>query len=172
MKERVISTALILILNIILQSTLFQAIRIVNIMPNTSIIIIVSYALLRGRTEGAAVGCFSGVLTDIFFGTSFGFYAFLGMMTGYICGRSFHNLYRENYILPIMISSAAVFIYENIIYFTGFLFKGNTEYFYFLIHLIIPEMVYTGVFSIIIYRLLFAVNDWLEQREKYRYRLF
>lgn len=172
MRTRIITTSLILILNLILQSTLFQAIRIADIIPNTSIIIIISYAILRGRTEGAAVGCFSGILTDIFFGTSFGFYGLLGMLTGYLCGRSFHHLYRENYLLPIMISAIAVFIYENIIYLTGFLFSGNTEYFYFLIHLIIPEMVYTAVFSIIIYRLLFALNDWLEDKEKYRYRLF
>ncbi|MBO8434427.1 MAG: rod shape-determining protein MreD [Tyzzerella sp.] len=172
MRARVLTTTIILILNLILQSTIFQHIRIADIMPNTSIIIIISYAILRGSTEGAIVGCFSGLLTDIFFGNSIGFYGFLGMMTGYLCGRSFHNLYRENYILPIMISATAVFIYESIVYFTGFLFNGNTNYIYFLVKLIVPEMVYTGIFSMIIYRLLFALNDWLEEKEKYRYRLF
>ena len=172
MNLRIFVTALIILLNVILQSTFFQLIKIVNIVPNTSIILIISYSLLRGRTEGAIVGCFTGMLIDIFFGISFGFYSFICMVTGYLCGRSFHHLYRENYILPIMISSITVFIYESIIYFTGFLFRGNTEYIYFLINLIIPEMVYTGIVSMIIYRLLFAINDWLEEKEKYRYRRF
>ena len=33
-------------------------------------------------------------------------------------------------------------------------------------------MVYTAVITVPIYRILFGVNDWLELKEKYKYRLF
>ena len=36
----------------------------------------------------------------------------------------------------------------------------------------LPEAVYTAIFTIPIYRLLFGINEWLELKEKYRYRLF
>ena len=43
---------------------------------------------------------------------------------------------------------------------------------YFLVRLALPEAVYTAVVTIPIYRLLFGINEWLELKEKYKYRLF
>ena len=47
-----------------LESTLFQYIRIGGIGPNFMIMIIVSFALLRGSKEGMIIGAFSGLLYD------------------------------------------------------------------------------------------------------------
>ena len=85
--RRVITLAIVLFLNLILQSTVLQHIAIIGIVPNTALIIILSMALLRGSTEGAAVGLFAGLLQDLFFGSSIGYYAFLGLVTGYIAGK-------------------------------------------------------------------------------------
>lgn len=45
-----------------LSATLFQNLRIGNIAPNFMIMIIVSFALLRGSKEGALVGVVAGLL--------------------------------------------------------------------------------------------------------------
>ena len=132
----------------------------------------VSYALLRGSTEGAIVGYFSGLPIDIFFGTSFGYYTLLFLLAGLLIGRSQKDFYRENYLLPIIICSLAAIVYESIIFITGFFLQGNTTVLYFLVRLALPEAVYTAVVTIPIYRLLFGINEWLELKEKYKYRLF
>ena len=41
-----------------------------------------------------------------------------------------------------------------------------------LFNVLLPEMVYTAVLTIPVYRLLFGINEWLELKEKYKYRLF
>jgi rod shape-determining protein MreD len=169
---RILTTSIIIIINFILQTTLMQYIQIHGILPNTAVILIVSYALLRGSIEGAVVGLFAGLLQDIFFGTAFGYFTFLGMATGYLAGRSNRNFYRENYVMPIMLCSIAVFLYETAIYLTSFLFRGHLNIFYYFGRTILPETVYTAMFTIIVYRILFSVNEWLELKEKYRYRLF
>ncbi len=169
---RILTTAIIIIVNFILQSTIMQSIQIRGILPNTAVILIVSYALLRGSVEGSVVGFFAGLLQDIFFGTAFGYFALLGMATGCFAGRSNHNFYRENYIMPIMLCSIAVFLYETTIYLTSFLFRGYLNIFYFFGRTILPETVYTAIFTIVLYRILFSINEWLELKEKYRYRLF
>ena len=143
-----------------------------GILPNTALIIVVSYALLRGSTEGAIVGFFSGLPIDIFFGTSFGYYTLLFLLAGLLIGRSQKDFYRENYLLPIIICSLAAIVYESIIFITGFFLQGNTTVLYFLVRLALPEAVYTAVVTIPIYRLLFGINEWLELKEKYKYRLF
>ena len=132
----------------------------------------VSYALLRGSTEGAIVGFFSGLPIDIFFGTSFGYYTLLFLLAGLLIGRSQKDFYRENYLLPIIICSLAAIVYESIIFITGFFLQGNTTVLYFLVRLALPEAVYTAVVTIPIYRLLFGINEWLELKEEYKYRLF
>lgn len=170
--RRFLIVLLTLIVNIIIQSTLLQHIRIRGILPNTAIIIIISFSLLRGSKEGAVVGLFTGLLQDMFFGTSIGYYSLLGMLMGYFFGHFHQNFYRENYILPILLCSSGTFIYESLVYITGYLFMGNLNYLYFLGRVIIPEIAYTAVFSIFIYRILFSINEYLELHEKHKRKLF
>lgn len=169
---RILVIALIIIINLILQSTLMQHLAIGGIIPNTAIIIIVSYSLLRGKYEGAVCGIFSGLIHDILFGNSLGYFALLGLLVGYLCGRQTQNFYRENCILPIFPCIIVVFLYSFTIYFTSFLFNGDLNFIYFLNRGILPEAVYTALLSPFIYRLLFAINDWLEYKERYKHRLF
>lgn len=172
MVRRCLTLFLILLGNLILQSTLFQLIRIRGIIPNTAIVIVVSVSLLRGRTEGALTGLVAGLLQDMFFGTSIGFYGFLGFLTGFFCGRANHNFYRENYLLPLLLCALSTWVYETIVYITGFFFRGDLNYLYFFSSLILPEVVYTAVLSLPIYRILFGINESLEERERHHRKLF
>ena len=130
---RILLTGILIFVNFILQTTLLPYISIGGILPNTALIIVVSYALLRGSTEGAIVGFFSGLPIDIFFGTSFGYYTLLFLLAGLLIGRSQKDFYRENYLLPIIICSLAAIVYESIIFITGFFLQGNTTVLYFLV---------------------------------------
>lgn len=170
--KRVLIIALVIILNLVFQSTLLQYVRIRGVIPNTSVIIIASYALLRGRNEGAAAGLFAGLLHDIFFGSAFGYYGFLGLITGYICGIFHQNFYRENYVLPFFVCTLATIVYETAIYLSEFFLSGNLSFFYFLSNIILPEAVYAAAVSLFIYRLLFNINFYLETGERHKRRLF
>ena len=170
--KRILITAIILILNIVFQSSVLPFFEIRGIIPNTSLIIIMSFALLRGSYEGALIGFFAGLLQDTFFGNSLCYYALLGMVTGFACGRFHQGFFRENYATPVFFSILTVFVYETVVYITGFLFSGNLHYLYFLINIILPEAVYTAFLTIGIYRILFSINDYMEGKEKHKRRLF
>lgn len=169
---RILITALILIVNFILQTTLFPLLAIRGIFPNTALIIVTSYALLRGSKEGAIAGGFTGLLMDIFFSRMIGFYTLLYLAIGLFFGRSQRNFYRENYLLPVIFCTISTVIYQAVIYITGFLFRGEGNIVHFLISILMPEIVYTAIVTILVYRILFAINEWLELKEKYKYRLF
>ncbi|MCI1959245.1 MAG: rod shape-determining protein MreD [Clostridia bacterium] len=170
--RRFLITMLILIINIILQSTLFNLIRIHSIIPNTALVVVVSMALLRGSIEGCLTGLGAGLLQDIFFGSSLGYYAVFGMVLGYLAGKFNHGFYKENYLLPVMLCFFSTVIYESMIFLTGPFFYGYLNYPYFFINLILPEAVYTAVLAIAIYRILFSVNEHIEKKEKYKRKLF
>lgn len=170
--RRIITVFLVLSVNIVFQSTILQNFSINGIIPNTAVIIVVSMALLRGSTEGAACGIAAGFLQDAFFGSSIGYYALLGMLLGFFAGKFNKGFYRENYVLPVIVGIVSTVAYESCIFLTSVLFSGNVMYFYFLLNVILPETVYNAVTTIIIYRILFSINGYLEEKEKYKRKLF
>lgn len=157
---------LVVVANFILQSTVFQYIAINGVKPNTAIIIIVSYAILRGDIEGAILGFFAGLLQDMFFGYYIGLYAFLGAMTGFACGKPFKDFFPENYLLPIILVLFSVLSYEFIFYIVSFLIYGKTEFSYYFKSIILPETIYTTAISLIFYRIVYGINRRLEKHEK------
>ncbi|MBR4934864.1 MAG: rod shape-determining protein MreD [Anaerotignum sp.] len=169
---RILVTALIIFVNFILQTTLFPMLAIRGIFPNTALIIVTSYALLRGSKEGAIVGGFTGLMMDIFFSKMIGFYTILYLAFGYLFGRSQKNFYRENYLLPVIFCTVSTVMYQAVLYITGFTFRGEGNILYFLFSILVPELVYTAIVTILVYRILFGINEWLELKEKYKYRLF
>ncbi len=170
--RRIIATSLILIINIVIQSTILQHISIRGVIPNTAVITIVSFALLRGSASGAITGFFSGLLYDVLFGNTMGLYALLGMSAGWLCGKFNTNFYRENYFLPAVLSCTAVLLYDCAIYLFGVIQGVSFSYISLLFNIILPEAVYTAVFVIPVYRIVFAVNEQLESRERRNRRLF
>lgn len=169
---RIAITALIVFLNFILQTTLFPHLAIQGVFPNTALLIVTSYALLRGSKEGALVGIGAGLLMDVFFNTYIGFYTALYLLFGLLFGRSQRNFYRENYILPIIFCVISTILYQLILYVTSFVFHGEGNPFYFLFRMLLPELVYVAIVTVPLYRILFGINEWLELKEKYKYRLF
>ena len=169
---RIPVTALIIFVNFILQTTLFPLLAIRGIFPNTALIIVTSYALLRGSKAGAIVGGFSGLLMDIFFSKMIGFYTLLYLVIGLLFGRSQKTFYRENYLLPVIFCTASTIIFQAVLYITGFMFRGEGNILYFLFSILVPELVYTAIVTIIVYRILFGIKEWLDLKEKYKYRLF
>lgn len=162
---RIFIVSLLLFINAILQSTLLQYLRIRDILPSFTIIIILSFGLLRGSVEGAIIGFFAGLLYDVQFGQGIGFHALLGMYLGYFTGKITIKFYRESYMLPFVVSIGSVFIYEHIVYILHYLLRGNIKYWFFLKEIIIPEIVYTAILAPLLYQLIWRINHGIEQRE-------
>lgn len=169
---RIIVTTFVVLINFILQTTLFHHLAIQSIFPNTALIIVVSYALLRGSKEGCIAGICTGLFFDIFYGTAMGYYAILFLGICFFTGRSQKNFYRENYLLPILFCSIAAGIFETIHFITELLLRKDGDILFFLVKILLPTIVYTAVVTVPIYRVLFGINEWLELKEKYKYRLF
>ena len=155
---------IIVFINFILQITLFSYIEIIGISPNTIVIIVVCYALLRNDVEGALLGFFAGLLLDVFFGRMLGVSAFLLMMIGFICGKPFKDFYKENYVAPIILVALMSLAYEFFFYIFNFLLQGGTDFLRYLTQIILPTTVYNIFLCIFVYRLIYSVNGFLERR--------
>ena len=163
---RILIIALIVFLNFILQSTVLGYAQIFGIMPNTALIIVITYAMLRDDVEGAMVGFAAGLLNDVFFGRIIGVSALLMMLTGFLCGKPFRDFFKENYIAPILLVGAASIAYEFMFYVLNFLLLGRVNFPRYFVQIILPTALYNMIVGIIIYRVLYGVNRRLEAREE------
>ena len=164
--RRKITIAVIIIVCFLLQSTIFQALSFASITPNLLIIVTASFGFMRGKKEGLWVGFFCGLLIDIFYGSYFGVYALIYMYVGYMNGFFRKIFYPEDVKLPMILISASDFGYNLIIYFLLFFMRGNFHFGYYLLNIIIPELIYTILITIILYFIILNINKKLEAIEK------
>ena len=163
---RIIVISFIILFNFIIQSTLLGHAQVLGIIPNTALIIVVTYAMLRGDVEGALVGFGAGLLADIFFGRIIGVSALLLMFTGFFCGKPFKDFFKENYIAPIILVGAASIAYEFMFYVFNFLLLGRVNFLRYFGQIILPTAVYNLVLCVFIYRIIYGINSLLEKREE------
>lgn len=162
---RAIVLGILLVLVHVLESTLFQYIRIGGIGPNFMIMIIVSFALLRGSKEGMWIGMGAGLLYDISFGLHLGPTILVYMFIGFICGKFSKNFYRENFIIPFICTLVSSLFY-SMMNMVAFILRGTLCFGYFIKSIVIPELIYTITLSLIIYQLAYSVNEKIEEHER------
>ena len=119
--KRIITLAVLIVINFVLQSTIFGFHSLSSTTPNLLLILTMSFGLMRGRKEGLLVGAFSGLLVDTFFSTVLGPYMLLYMFIGYINGFFHKNYMLEDVLLPLIVVIVDDFLFNTVIFIVGFL---------------------------------------------------
>lgn len=143
-----------------------------GIIPNLMIVLTAAFGFMRGEKEGLLIGFFCGLLNDIFFGSFLGFYALVLMYIGYANGKFSRIFYPEDIKLPLCLIVASDLSYGIICYVLTFMLRGRFDFTYYFTHIILPEVLYTIVVTLLLYPLILKVNQKLEVREKRRAQKF
>lgn len=163
--KRFIITAVLILVCFLLQCTVFHAFAFGQIVPNLLIVLTASFGFMRGEKSGLLIGFFCGLLVDIFFGNTIGFYALLYMYTGYMNGKFSGIFYPEDIKLPIALILISDCFYGLVCYVILFLLRSRFDFRYYFMNIILPEIVYTVVVTIFLYPLILRINTGLERSE-------
>ena len=162
--RRILTLTILIILSFVLQTTLFTLHDLSGTAPNLLLILTMSFGIMRGRKEGMLTGFFSGLLYDLFYGSLVGPYAFFYMLIGYMNGM-FHKKYlMEDISLPVLIIAFDQLVFDLVIYIIGFVLRNRANLGYFLIHRMLPQILYDVLITVIVYRLLLRINRGLKKR--------
>lgn len=164
--RRILVTVLLVFVCFLMQCTVFRALAFGGIVPNLLIVLTASFGFMRGEKAGLLIGFFSGLLIDIFFGSVIGFHALIYMYIGYANGKFCTIFYPEDIKLPIILIICSDFLYGITYYTILFLLRGRFDFRYYLVHIIVPEIVYTVVITLFLYPIVLGINSRLEKREK------
>ena len=148
----------------LLQCTLFKFISLGGIAPNLLIILTSAFGFMKGRTEGMFVGFFSGLMVDVLFGNGIiGLYTLIYTYIGFFNGMFNRMFFPDDVRLPILLITFSDLIYCFVVYVLTFLLRSRFDFGYYVLHIIIPETVYTIFITILFYRLLLKIETSLER---------
>ena len=163
---RILCMFALILINFVVQATLLPELAIGGVTPDTALIFIVSYGILRGDIEGAIFGFSAGLVHDMFGGSVIGVFALLGFLTGFACGKPFRDFFKDNYFLPFAVVVGVSLIYQLAFYVMTQMFAGQLDFWHYFITIILPKTIYTASLSIPLYSLLHFINARIERHEE------
>jgi len=166
MIRKKIAAVVVIILAFLCQTTIFQKLALADVVPNLMLVVTVTYGYLRGRTSGLLIGFFCGLLLDMYCGSVIGLYAFAFMTIGFFVGFCQKIYFTNNLILPSILIIGSDLLYGIYYYITEFLMRGKLFFGFAFVYKILPEMIYTALVGIVLYRLLVALENMLEKSKK------
>ncbi len=170
--KRFIVSVLLIIICFLLQTTVFKGIAPGGIVPNLMIVLTASFGFMRGERTGLIIGFFCGFLADIFFGNVLGLNAMIYMYIGYANGKFNRIFFPEDIKLPLALILVSDLVYGFSYYVTLFLLRGRFHIRYYFLHVILPEVVYTILITLLLYPLVLWINKKLEESEERSARKF
>ncbi len=166
--KRILINLVLMVLAFTVQTCIFPLIPFFSASPNLLLIMTFSMGFIYGKDAGMLYGLFAGILLDLFGGGRFGFYSLLFIYIGYLNGI-FSRYYYEDYItLPMVLAIANELAYNLYIYVFQFLIRKRLNFLYYLKNIIIPEIIFTVVTTLLIYRLFLFISRKLEEMEQRR----
>lgn len=111
----------------VVQASFLPLVAYHGVSPDLLLLATVSFSILQGEKKGLLFGFMAGLIQDLATGTFFGVDIFSKMLIGYGCGIFSQRLFKEQIMLPVMASLAAVavnyFILEILMFLLGYRFN-------------------------------------------------
>ncbi len=164
--RRIVVDGLLVMICFLLQTTVFQSLAFGGIVPNLLIVLVSAFGFMRGEKEGLLIGFLCGLFCDICYGDVVGFQALIMMYIGFLNGKFSGIFYPEDIKLPMALIIISDLSFGVINYILMFLLRGRLNFSYYFQSVILPEVVYTTVITLILYPIVLKINMHLEAREK------
>ena len=166
--KRILFNLLMIILAFTVQNGIFPLMPFLSASPNLLLILTFSFGFIHGKRAGMFYGLFSGLMLDLFYSGPFGFYTLFYIYVGYVNGICTKYYYEDYITLPLILSFVNELAYNLYIYIFRFLIRGRLDFGYYLQNLMIPEIIFTVVTTLLVYRLFLFTSRRLEEWEKRR----
>ncbi|MCI8864402.1 MAG: rod shape-determining protein MreD [Lachnospiraceae bacterium] len=159
---------LLMLLAFTIQSGVFPLLPFLAATPNLLLILTFSFGFIYGKSAGLWYGLLAGILLDLFYSGPFGFYTLLFIHLGYFNGICTKYYYEDYITLPLILSLINEVAYNCYIYVFRFLIRNKLDFFFYFREIILPEMIFTTVATLLLYRSFLFTNRRLEELEKRR----
>lgn len=157
-----ISMFLLLIICFLLQTTLFQYLKIANVLPNMVLVITAVSGLMYGRKMGIFIGVLCGLLLDLLYGSVIGISVLIYLFIGYGNGSANKIYFKEDYLIPLTAIMVSDLAYSLLYYICNFLLRGRLHFISYFMDIMMPEMIYTVLIGSVIFLFIKKLDSWID----------
>lgn len=168
MIRRIAVNLIMIIAAFIIQTCVFPKFDFLSATPNLLLILIFTQGFIRGKEAGMFYGLLAGLLMDLFVSGPFGFYTLFYINMGYLNGICTKYYYEDYITLPLILSITNDLAYNMYIYVFRFLIRARLDFLYYFKEIMIPEIIFTTVTTLLVYRFFLFISRKLEERMQRR----
>lgn len=158
----------LLLLNIVcfvLQTTVFRHLPLGGVVPNILIMITAASGLMYGRKLGMFSGFVGGLMIDAMFNSVIGLTILIYSFIGYVNGMLNKLYFKERLYIPVITIVLSDLVYGVLYYVCRFMLRGRMDFMFYLMHVMIPEAVYTLIIGVPIYLLMRQIKEHFKPEE-------
>jgi len=148
--KRIMLMITIIIINFILQTSLFGLFGFTTLVPNLSLILLVIFAMMTDGFTGGVLGIITGALYDGMLYDVFGIHTLIYFLIGAVVGAFSVDMIRENYIAYGVVTGISTGVMHLLMYLILFFLRYRTEYAVNILSIIIIEMIINTVLVIFV----------------------
>lgn len=137
-----------------LQVGIFAHLPIAGVVPNLFIILILYIGLFANTINAIVFGIIIGLILDLLYGNTIGISAVMFCIIGYLGAYFDKNFSKENKATILLMAIGATFIYEFGFYSLNGLILGYSFEWLKLMKIIIFEIIYNSLITILLYPLI------------------
>lgn len=155
--------AVLILLCFCIQTSVFPLLPMFSSVPNLLLILTFSFGFIYGSRTGMLCGLFAGLLMDLFYTGTFGFYSMIFVILGFLNGLFTQYYYDDFITLPLVLCGLSDFLYNFYIYVLRYLLRARLDFGYYFWKIILPEMVFSVIVTLFVYRLLLMANKHFDR---------
>lgn len=155
----------------VLQTSVLPIIPVFNCIPNLMLVLVSGYALIYGEQRGMILGVVAGLLLDSFHSEHFGIFTLIYSLIGFTNGYFGHKVYEDNILFRIYITALSELGFNLLIYFIIFVFRSNFNFVYYFFNIILPKMIFTSIFAVILSRYFMYVKAQVDAQNYDAHRI-
>ncbi len=165
MKKAIILS--IIFFNILIQTTVLELAGILGVIPNTSLLLVIAFAMNLNPKEIIAYSLLTGIILDVLSGGIVGMNTFGFLVIAYFIFYVRVELVKNSYLTSFIISTLSIIAYNFITLFFVYVLGFAVRFRYFFSYATIIEIVYNGAVGMIIYFLFTQMYESRFKKEKY-----
>lgn len=134
--------------------------------PDLVLVIVISYALLKGPYLGTNIGLFAGFFMDLAAGNIIGVGALCKMLAGFSAGLLEKTIYKDNFLVPVIAAFVGTVIFETLDLVIHLSFGANLHFLFFMLHTVLPMACYNAVLAPLVYFLINKFENYLSKKNQ------
>jgi len=166
--KRAVINILLLTAAFLLQTSVFPFIPVFSTSPNLLLVLTFSFGFIYGSTTGILCGLYAGFLMDMFYDVPYGFFILIFIYIGFFTGIFTSFFYDDYLTLPVILCLISELLYNGAMMVLRFFSSGSLELGYSILHIVIPEIVFDLLITVLLYRVFLKANRSLDIKQDKR----